>query len=261
MRSIRASIPLVLPFSSFKLILIQENKTNMRPDQRWFPTNRVSRAAWFENFTVQFAAVAPTLGFTQSEVDAVAADNAVVQFAASAINLLGSQMTGARAFERSILLGDNNGAQPHFPEYAVPAPPPMVNAGIFERLERLVRRIRVAAGYNPSVGALLGIIRTTNRIADPQSYVPTLKVTPDAGPYTFNVRCPIKSFNGFIVSYRRNPEASWQTTNTYFRSPAAVSIVPTQPGIAEQLSVRVRMVKGNDPVSEYSQSAVVTVNP
>src|SRR5687768_14955332 len=132
----------------------------MRPDQRWFPTNRVSRAAWFENFTVQFAQVGLSLGFTQAEVDSVAADNAVVQFASTAINLLDSQMTGARAFERSMLLGLNNGAQPHFPEYAVPAPPPMVNAGIFERLERLVRRIRVAPGYNPSVGALLGINRT-----------------------------------------------------------------------------------------------------
>src|SRR5687768_5556083 len=160
-----------------------------------------------------------------------------------------------------MLLGLNNGAQPHFPEYAVPAPPPMVNAGVFERLERLVRRIRVAPGYNPSVGALLGIKRTTNRIADPQSYVPTLKVTPDAAPYTFNVRCPIKSFNGFTVSYRRNSETAWQTTNTYFRSPAVVRVTPTQPGLPEQLSVRVRMVIGNDPISDYSTAAVVTVIP
>ena len=233
----------------------------MRPDQRWFPTNRVARAAWFESFSVQFAVVAPSLGFTQADVDAVAADNAMVQFAAAALISLESQIAAARSFERSMTLGRNDGRQTHFPELAVPAMPAMVNTGIFERLEKLVRRIRVAPGYNPSVGALLGINRTTHRIADPQSYVPTIKVTPDAAAYTFNVRCPVKSFNGFIVSYRRNAETAWHTTHTYLRSPAVVRVIPTQPGISEQLSVRARMMLGNHPISEYSQSSVVTVNP
>ena len=65
----------------------------------------------------------------------------------------------------------------------------------------------------------------------------------------------------FIVSYRRNSETAWQTTNTYFRSPAAVTVIPIQPGLPQQLSVRVRMVIGNDPISDYSSATVVTVNP
>ena len=52
----------------------------MRPDQRWFPTNRTERAAWFQNFTNNFAKVAAILGFSPAEVAAVQADNDMVQF-------------------------------------------------------------------------------------------------------------------------------------------------------------------------------------
>ena len=131
----------------------------------------------------------------------------------------------------------------------------------FERLERLVRRIRVAPAYNPSVGAVLGITRTTQRIADPRSYVPLIKVIALARAYTFNVRCPVRSFNGFIVSYRRISGEEWHTTMTNNNSPAVVRLTPTEPGRPEQIYVRTQMVKGYFLVSQYSSSTVVTVNP
>ena len=233
----------------------------MKPDQRWFPTSRTERAAWFQNFAGKFAEIGLSLGFTQAEIDAVAADNAVVQYAASYLTSLEANMNAARKFERLITQGPNNGTEPHMPVPNLPAPPPMVTSGIYERLARLVARIRVAPTYNTSVGTLLGVVRSGNTSKLTNNYVPEQKVWVEGANYSFSVRCTVGEFDGFQVSYRRADGQRWETANTFTRSPAQVRVIPSAPGQPEQISVRVRMVKANEPVAQYSSMASITLTP
>ncbi|MEK7855683.1 MAG: hypothetical protein AAB288_06310 [Acidobacteriota bacterium] len=106
----------------------------MRPDQRWFPTNRTERAAWFGNFTDRFSEIGISLGFTQAEIDSVIADNAVLQFSATAITMLEAQIRGVREFERAVTAGPNNGSEANFPDLMVPTVPPMVTTGFLPGL-------------------------------------------------------------------------------------------------------------------------------
>ena len=233
----------------------------MKPDQRWFPTSRAERAVWFDNFAMQFAKLGLALGFTQAEIDAVSADNAVVQYSSLALSLLEVQMGSARQFEREIMQGSDNGAEPQLFTTTLPPAPPMVSAGIYERLTRIVARIRLSPTYTPVEGTLLGIIRSNPQSKIPDGFVPKLKLIPSGDAYSFSARCTVGNFDGFQVSYQRGNSDGWETTTTFTRSPVQIKVVPAVPGQPEQISVRVRMVKANEPVSSFSAASTVILTP
>ncbi len=233
----------------------------MRPDQRWFPTNRIDRAAWFANFSVMFAEIGPSLGFSQAEIDSVAADNAVLQYSAQAIVALEAQMAAVRTFDRTVSLGKQIGNNPQFPAIELSPPPPMVSDGIFERLERIVRRIRLAPAYTPVAGAQLGIIPAARRIANPHLYVPVAKVAASPNPYSFTVQVAKKTFRGFRVYYKRNSATEWESDLAFSFSPVTVAVAPLEPGKPEIINVRIAMAIDNTAVSLPSNIHTVAVMP
>lgn len=233
----------------------------MRPDQRWFPTNRTERAAWFKNFTTQFAGIAFDLQFTQADIDALNADNAVIQFIATTIYQAEAYMRGLQAFQQIVTLGKNNNAIPNFPAFPVLNVPTITSAGIFERLDRLVRRIRAAPGYSPKVGAVLGIIPRTPSRVELTDTVPVIKTSAAVSGYKLVVRVTRGIFDGFRIEIRRHLSNAWEPMGLYARSPAEVAIVPKQSGGPEMIDVRIRMVKGNDPIGQYSDIQTVTLIP
>ena len=233
----------------------------MRPDQRWFPTNMTERAAAFNIFAKNFANIGLDLGFTQDEIDAVDADNAVVQFVARTIAATKAYTTAVVAFQHGVLLGDIDGTTHEFPTPPVITPPAITPTGIFERLELLVRRIRVMPRYTEASGALLGIIPRQARLIDHHEHEPKFKVAASSEPYTFDIKVTRLHFDGFDVDIRRADATEWEHGGIFARSPAQISIVPTVPGQAELLEVRVRMRLGNDAVGNYSGVKTVAVTP
>jgi hypothetical protein len=233
----------------------------MRPDQRWFPTNRTERAGWFGNFATNFAELAIGLGFTQADIDAVNADNAVVQFLKQSILESENYLAAVKEFQRNVTLGQPSPAVHNFPQPPVFSPPPGVPTGIFDRLERLVRRIRVAPGYSPSIGAALQIIPRGENRTDLENIVPKIKTQAGPGNYSFVVRTTRGVFSGFYVEIRRQGSDRWELADSFQRSPGEVVIEPSKPGEPEAISVRIRMRKGNDPVGAYSDIQSVVLVP
>ncbi len=231
----------------------------MRPDQRWFPTNRVERASWFRTFTTNFEKIGLSLGFSQADIDSAIADNLVVQYLSISISRLESDLAAVRAYQRSMTGGRSNGQMHVLPEVGLPSPPPAVPQGIYERLEKRVRRIRVMQGYTESVGALLGIIPKAPTPIDLTDVSPRCKVWTSVESYSFSVRCTVGRFDGFEISYRRQGSNEWTNAGRFRVSPAIVELVPTEPGKPEQIFVRVRMLKGNDPVGQYSETYDVVI--
>lgn len=234
---------------------------HMRPDQRWFPTSRAESVAWFHNFATVFSDIGASLGFSQAEIDSVNADNAIVKASANAIASVKAFERAVIAFERVALSGKSTGLTPNFPVFPDLAMPPMVPAGVFERLERLVRRIRLAHGYNEEVGVQLGIIPSRPRTPDLGENIPKFEISTSGDGYAFSVKAAKRGFTGFRVEYRRNSSDVWESSTTFTRSPAKINVIPSTPGDPELLHVRIRMVKGNDPVGKYSDEQTVVILP
>ena len=147
----------------------------MKPSTRWFPSSLQERAAWYSNFNTQFTAVGLSLGFTAGEAAAVNNDNAMIQSIASIAVQLESYTDAMRQFRLIMTEGNIGEPTPGFPSLPGYAEPNVVVTGIFERLDNLVRRIRVAPNYTNETGALLGIMPAASSKLAPEDMQPKLK--------------------------------------------------------------------------------------
>jgi hypothetical protein len=233
----------------------------MNISARWFPTRLAERAAWFQNFAEQFAAVAVSLGFTAADVAKVNDDNAMMQFLAGLKNSLKAIDDAARKFRELVTQGDAGDPPPQFPVWTLPEPPVTINAGIFERLDRLVDKIRAADNYTEEIAALLGILLSKGDTVPPGEVKAIAKVAPAFTAYTFSVTTSKMGADSFRVQIRRSGSETWTDAAFGTSSPLEVTVQPTTPGQPEQIQVRVILLRKNTPAGQPSDAAYVTLNP
>ncbi|MEJ7846744.1 MAG: hypothetical protein WKF92_01505 [Pyrinomonadaceae bacterium] len=233
----------------------------MLPNQRWFPTNRTARAAWFNNFAVQFEKIAVSLGFTQADIDAVNADNEVVQFAARSMTSAKAYLKALQSFHFLITQGGIGDTEPQLPAAPNFIPPPMVATGIWERLERLRRRIKAAPAFTNETAAVLGMIPAQERSLSGQDTVPKMKAGGLTTGYRFQVAVTKHRTDGFQVQFSRNGSDIWENAAFGTASPLTVEVAPANPGQAEQILVRAQLYKANKPASVFSDPSYVTIVP
>jgi hypothetical protein len=234
----------------------------MIPSQTWFPTNLAARAAWFQNFNDQFKLIGTGLGFTAGEIAAVDEDNAVFQFLADA-DVKAKAYGRAIGQFRTLLTEDDVGKPtPDFPGSLALAPPATVPAGLFERLAKLVDRIRVAPAFTNETGALLGILPRASGALGEADVKPSIEVTAAQTGYLFAV---VVSNRGaadmWEVLLLKKGAAGWQSVKTATGKAVDVTVAPTTAGEAEQVQARVQLRKNNQNYGQPSAIEYVTVNP
>ena len=234
----------------------------MIPSPRWFPSGLQVRAAWFQNFSTQFSAIAVSLGFTAADATAVDKDNQIMQFLADTMVQLEAYKKGIVQFNRVMTEGDIGDPTPDFPANPAFALPVVQPTGIFERLNNLVERIRVAPNYTPETGALLGIIPTTSESIAPGDVKPLSQVFAAQTGYEFSVVAENREkADSWNVEIRRAGQEKWETVKTATGKSVNVVITPTTPDKPEQLQVRVQLRKNNQNYGQPSDIVPVTVNP
>lgn len=233
----------------------------MLPNQRWFPTNRTARAAWYGNFSEQFEKIAVSLGFSLADINAVKADNEIVQFTARSMTAAKAYSKALQNFQRLVTQGGIGEASPQFPAAPNFTPPPMVPAGIWERLERLRRRIKAAPAFTNETAAVLGLIPSQERRFSAMDSLPKMKAAGLDSGYRFNVGVTRQRMDGFQVQISRNGSDLWENIAFGTASPLTVEVVPSNPGQAEQILVRVQLYKANKPVGMFSDGSYVTIVP
>src|SRR5688572_4912499 len=149
----------------------------MIPNNKYFPMSLQERAAWFQNFAENFSVVAVSLGFLPAMITQVTADNDDFQFCASSALTVNAYAKAVRQYRLTVTEGAVGDPAPSFPVNPSLNPPAQVPTGIFERLDELVKRIRVAPTYTPEIGALLGIIPAASGGFAPEEMQPVLKVS------------------------------------------------------------------------------------
>ena len=233
----------------------------MIPSQAWFPTSIVERAAWFRNFTKNFSVIGPSLGFSTAEIAEVEADNEVVQFLAGAINQNNAYTRALQMLQKTLTQGEIGEPASALPVPPVFTPPPLTAPGIFARLNKTVKRVRFAPNYTDEVGAVLGIIPGKTLRVPTHDHVPKVNVATLPGGYRFAVRVAKLRMDAFEVQIKRNSNGHFEPAAIGTASPLEVALTPLNPGEPEQIYVRVRMIKANKPVGQFSDLVQVTVNP
>lgn len=233
----------------------------MIPSFRWFPYGLAARAAWFLNFFNKFSQVATSLGFTAADVTAVENDNQVMQFLSDTVVQLEAYEEAVKQYRIVITeqpIGKNTPEFPANPSFTLPIEVP---TGIFERLNDLVDRIRVAPGYTDEIGALLGILPSSPDKPAPETLKPVATIVPAFGGYKFTVHATRMGMPAYKAQIRRMDSEAWTDAGFSTTADLEVTVQPTVAGQTERLQVRVILLKNNQPVGEPSDAVYVTVNP
>jgi len=233
----------------------------MIPSRLWFPTNFAARADWYKNFAEQFAVLAAGLGFTPADVTAVENDNEVMQFLAGVVVEMKAYEDAVRQYRIIITESDVGQMTPMFPANPAMTLPTVIPTGIFERLIKLVDRIRLAATYTNEIGAMLGILPSQPAPPDPNTMQPTIKAAALFTSYKFDANVTRMGMKGFKVQIRRMDSEVWTDAGFGTSSPLEITVAPTTPGQPERLQVRAILLKNNEPVGQPSDPVYVTVNP
>lgn len=229
-----------------------------------FPRGDTDLMVWLNNFAEKFATHAPTLGFTAAEVTAVQDDAAMMQF------LVGDLLPGfkaalqARTAYKNLIvdgpIGEKGGDVPPPPTTAAPSKP--VEPGIIPRLSKLIKRILAAPAYTQAIGEDLDIIETEggSSLVDEASAKPTAKAV--ALPKNeVRVEFSKGGFDGVLIESRRKGDGDWASLATDRFSPYVDSRPPVMPGTPEVREYRLRYLKRDEPVGEWSDIISATTAP
>lgn len=233
----------------------------MIPSSNWFPTSLQNRAAWCQNFGSQFANLAASLGFTPAEVSTTNADCILVgELAAIAIQL--DAYTKAVRQYRTIItespIGEKTPSFPAVPGYPSPAGPA---TGVFERIDDLVKRIRVSPTYTNEIGALLGILPTNSgNVIPPEDMQPTLKMQAMPGSVV-QVKFVRGTTDGVAVEMKLDNADTWSDAGRYAASPAEIVIPQNAQQLPRAVLLRARYVDGNSPVGQFSDVVTTATLP
>lgn len=147
----------------------------------YIPSSDSDKGIWIENFSTKLGTHGPALGISAAEITSTQKDAAMYKHTLNVQELVKQTLqniTGYKSLLKHAVGQQHLGAFPTLP--ALPATPATVPEGVFDRVSKLVQRIKASAAYTDNIGADLGIIApaTTTNIDEMQ---PDIKIKLDAG--------------------------------------------------------------------------------
>lgn len=226
--------------------------------RRWLPVSLQEQAAWFANFADQFTQVAISLGFVAADVTAVQNDNEDFQFCAAQTVSLDAFLKAFKQYRNTVIDGSIGEPTPAYPPNPGSGPPNAVPTGIFERLDRLVGKIRLSSAYTPEIGALLGIIPVSP--VKPVNPQPVLKVESLPGSVV-EVKFVRGQMDGVVLEMKLDNAQTWSEAGKFYSSPASLTIPENTENLPRAVRVRARYVEGNSAVGQFSSVVSTATQP
>lgn len=147
----------------------------------FIPNGDADRGIWMGNFSNKLPTYATLVGVTAAEVTSVQKDTVMYTYIINMLETYKQTVNNITSYKNLLkhAVGQQHlGAIPGAP--TLTTAPPVVTEGVFDRISKLVKRIKASTSYTEAMGQDLGIIAPT-QIIDINSMQPDLKVNLDAG--------------------------------------------------------------------------------
>ncbi|MCD6017694.1 MAG: hypothetical protein K0S53_815 [Bacteroidetes bacterium] len=148
---------------------------------KFIPTSDSDKVVWLNNFTTKMSLYATPLGVTTAELTALQKDNAYFSYLISMMEVYRQNLLNLAGYKNMLkrAVGQQHiGALPALP--TLPAAPPAVSEGVFDRVSKLVARIKASLNYSDNIGSDLGVISPTETI-DVTTMQPEIKINLEVG--------------------------------------------------------------------------------
>jgi hypothetical protein len=215
----------------------------------YFPTDRASRSAWYDNFAKEFPNVGKSLGFSDTEITNAVND---AKYAVHIFKTLGPDIDADPGHAaNAVLSGQSSGEFVDLPRGGG-APTP-VRPGIDTRRQARVERIKAHPKFNADVAKKLKI---DSGKFEADKYKAELGRARQTGNF---VTIPFRKAGGGVSGinlYRQGKgDKSPQKVGFFFRTPA----IDTSPGKGE-LKYTARAVVNEKEIGQPSDAVSVTVS-
>ncbi len=227
----------------------------------YLPNDGESFCEWLENWKVEFAAVASSLGFSTPEVTAVLTDANWALYVCRSASDASNYGSAWVQFRESLLSGDGNSPLGSPPNTATPTIPALAAPpqGVVTRIRAAVKRIKGAPAYTTAMGQALRIVATSTT-EDTATAKPALRVKP-LPMFQAELRWPRRSFSGVLVQSQRDGESAWTDHGVKTDNAFVDAREPVQANRPEVRRYRQIYVKNDHPVGLWSDVVSVTVQP
>lgn len=150
-------------------------------NSKYIPTGDSDKVVWLNNFTTKMGLYSTQLGVTAAELSSLQKDNAYFSYLISMVEVYRQNLLNLSSYKNMLkhAVGQQHiGSLPVLPTLSTA--PPSVPEGVFDRVSKLVARIKASLNYTDAIGSDLGVIGASTTI-DINTLQPEIKVVLEVG--------------------------------------------------------------------------------
>lgn len=222
----------------------------------YLPDSDADRVSWLLNFKTKLQGYAATFGLTAAEVTSVQNDYAYYAYEVQLHEFARQLSKAVGEHKRLARSSATQQAMPAFP--AMPAlgtAPAAVNSGIFNRIAKLVQRLKYHLSYTDAIGRDLGIVASVP-VFNPNAMQPDLSIRLNAGRPHLKWKKGDSDFIKLFVD--RHDNRGFVLLAQVFRN-EYIDIAELPEGVfGATWDYKGRYMIGDDEVGQFSQ--VISIN-
>jgi hypothetical protein len=224
----------------------------------FIPSSDNDKGVWLNNFSLKLGIYAPGLGITPTEVQSVNDDSVMFQYMLNLQEVYRQTLQNIVGYKNLLkhAVGQPHlgGAIPTLP--ALATPPAAVPEGIFDRVRKLVARIKVHPDYTTNLGSDLGIIASVP-VFDPATVKPDISIRLEAGrPYLKWVKGQADAMDLYVD---RNDGAGFVILGRLMRNEYLDVASLSANKVIDEWSYKGVFVIADQPVGQYSAISSISV--
>lgn len=226
-------------------------------NSKFIPSSDADKVVWLNNFSTKMSIYATPLGVTPAELTSLQKDNAFFQYIISVMEVYRQNvlnMAGYKNMLKKAVGQQHIGAIPVLP--TLPAAPPSVPEGIFDRVSKLVIRIKASLNYTDNIGSDLGVISPVETI-DVTTMQPDIKINLEVGKPHLKWK---KGYADALDLYvDRNDDAGFVIIGRFNRNEYLDIVSLPSPKVFDEWHYKGIYVIADTPVGLYSKVTSVVV--
>ncbi len=202
---------------------------------------------------------ASALSITAEEIAELDKDIATLKYLISFTNRFEASKGAYFAFRDAMVFGKSpdQPSRPAFEVYELPEDEE-ARPGILSRFRLLLRKIRASANFDAQASATLGLTGADAHSVDHAQFQPSVSVKAITGN-RIEARWKKGKYTGAEISWRLQGTQEWTRDGNYTRSPVRMNS-PVPIGEVAVIEVRIRMLIGDEPATDYSPIARVVTH-
>lgn len=200
------------------------------------------------------------VGATLIEVEDITNDLANLEYAEEYSDIVDENKKTCTQIKQALFNGDENIPVAAYPPFPVGELPEEAKAGAYQRFMARGARWKTAAGWTPEIGTALGYDGPAPKPI-PGTVKPDIQAFAAASNAHFSLVVSGRGEANMWDVYILRKGGTWTKIDTKSGKSADIYVTLTTPGEAEQIQVRVQLIKSNEEYGQVSDPVYVTLNP